>query len=1041
MTTLKNILKPHSKLYFLLVMYLLLATGYNIIFPTLNADDADETAHFRYIHWISEQNRLPTTTEERRQAGVRAKDGYPPFYQILTAMFASSWDDGGDTAFIRQRNDTAVLVREVRNGHWLFHTIAMQLPYEGPFLLWHLGRLFSSLLGALTIALTYFLTLELFPNRRSLAILAAASIAFIPRFVFTTSNLSDDPLLAALMAGYLLVMMRILKTGGRWFHFVLVGLLLGLGLVTKLSVAPIPVVAVLFLAFVARRQHWGWPLLIQRLVLIGAAAIVISSWWPVFTIWNFSEIEEHGLLIGVFNAVVPDVASNITGAELLYTLQGVESDVRLTGHDSYLDWLIYFTRVFWEVYINVADRFLVLDQVIWLSWLLFGLAAVGFALSWPRLTSLQRTALGFLLLHLAALLPLMLIRHAVNGASNETAQARHLLMPGAAAVGLLLAIGWSYYAQPRSLRWLRPLMPGLLLFWSVAQLNALYYFYPSPLPVAIDAAARQRVPEPDVQISQKYFDAVELIGYKTTVNPTKLTVTLIWESHKPTAKDYLTEVVLLNANGQIVSNWLGYSANGGYPTRAWYPGDQVFDEIELPIFDLPPGSYTIEAFLVDTFTEPRQRVTEALFIAPVKIADTAPPTGLKTLNFDTASGLAAGQYQVWPFDFFRFGQPLYRYRSTISIAWADPGGADFRFKLVAPDSQEFLPVTPVGNLKNFIVDPQWPSGLYRLKIEVVENGQLLNEVISPYPLRVENKFRQFDPPLVQRPLNANFGDTALLLGYDLPKTRYQPGEILSIPTHWQSLQVTPHKLRIYNRLYDLDHQLWVVSDHDTPPLFETAITWVPGQVVTGPSKMWLDSQVPPGIYTIHYGLYIPQDQDGDRVPDVQNRVDLPLIIDNQMTDIYFIELGPIKLGRPNLPMLVDQIQPQYTRQDRLGDVIELNGYNLNYQADSNRLDLVLYWESLDLTDQDWTTFIHLRDEQDQVISQIDGPPGGLTFPTSLWDPGEIIKHDTHLPLPADLPPGNYHLVVGLYNLATGQRLFVPDSTNNEIVLQIWEFPL
>ena len=36
----------YGKLYLLLVVYLLLIAGYNIMVPTTNADDADETAHF-----------------------------------------------------------------------------------------------------------------------------------------------------------------------------------------------------------------------------------------------------------------------------------------------------------------------------------------------------------------------------------------------------------------------------------------------------------------------------------------------------------------------------------------------------------------------------------------------------------------------------------------------------------------------------------------------------------------------------------------------------------------------------------------------------------------------------------------------------------------------------------------------------------------------------------------------------------------------------------------------------------------------------------
>ncbi len=50
------------------------------------------------------------------------------------------------------------------------------------------------------------------------------------------------------------------------------------------------------------------------------------------------------------------------------------------------------------------------------------------------------------------------------------------------------------------------------------------------------------------------------------------------------------------------------------------------------------------------------------------------------------------------------------------------------------------------------------------------------------------------------------------------------------------------------------------------------------------------------------------------------------------------------------------------------------------------------------------------------------------YPTTLWAPGEIIV-DTHPIDPTTLPPGDYYLLAGLYDPATGERLpaFGPDG--------------
>jgi hypothetical protein len=44
------------------------------------------------------------------------------------------------------------------------------------------------------------------------------------------------------------------------------------------------------------------------------------------------------------------------------------------------------------------------------------------------------------------------------------------------------------------------------------------------------------------------------------------------------------------------------------------------------------------------------------------------------------------------------------------------------------------------------------------------------------------------------------------------------------------------------------------------------------------------------------------------------------------------------------------------------------------------------------------------------------------YPTSAWQPGEIVVDEFELPLPDVLAAGEYSLVTGMYDLATGQRL-------------------
>lgn len=74
----------------------------------------------------------------------------------------------------------------------------------------------------------------------------------------------------------------------------------------------------------------------------------------------------------------------------------------------------------------------------------------------------------------------------------------------------------------------------------------------------------------------------------------------------------------------------------------------------------------------------------------------------------------------------------------------------------------------------------------------------------------------------------------------------------------------------------------------------------------------------------------------------------------------------------------------------------------------------LYWRLLRPLSTNYTSFVHLIDGRDKKIAQHDAPPGGVYYPTSLWQPGELLRDRHTLALPEVIPPGPYRLRVGLY---------------------------
>ena len=83
--------------------------------------------------------------------------------------------------------------------------------------------------------------------------------------------------------------------------------------------------------------------------------------------------------------------------------------------------------------------------------------------------------------------------------------------------------------------------------------------------------------------------------------------------------------------------------------------------------------------------------------------------------------------------------------------------------------------------------------------------------------------------------------------------------------------------------------------------------------------------------------------------------------------------------------------------------------------------LTLVWQANTETTTSYRVFVHLVDENGQIVAQSDGEPAGWTRPTTGWLPGEIVLDEHTLSL-ENVEPGSYQLTFGLYDPETGVRL-------------------
>jgi len=92
------------------------------------------------------------------------------------------------------------------------------------------------------------------------------------------------------------------------------------------------------------------------------------------------------------------------------------------------------------------------------------------------------------------------------------------------------------------------------------------------------------------------------------------------------------------------------------------------------------------------------------------------------------------------------------------------------------------------------------------------------------------------------------------------------------------------------------------------------------------------------------------------------------------------------------------------------------------------IPVVLLWDALTPTASDLSVFVHLVGVQEQQpAAQADGPPLGGNYPTRLWMQRCAFYDEHVLTVPADTSPGDYRVLVGLYDLNDPQYTRLPAS--------------
>jgi hypothetical protein len=146
-----------------------------------------------------------------------------------------------------------------------------------------------------------------------------------------------------------------------------------------------------------------------------------------------------------------------------------------------------------------------------------------------------------------------------------------------------------------------------------------------------------------------------------------------------------------------------------------------------------------------------------------------------------------------------------------------------------------------------------------------------------------------------------------------------------------------------------------------------------------------------------------------------------------LTDASWLQPYPVPLSAVGEQWVADRTA---FGEAHAGPLIELVGYVpvASPVKPGEMVEVDLYWHALQGVGTDYTVFVHLLNEAGDIVAQMDGQPVHGMHPTARWSPHAVVVDRHSARLRTDLPPGTYHVAVGLYDPTTSARLPATDIT-------------
>ena len=255
-------------------------------------------------------------------------------------------------------------------------------------------------------------------------------------------------------------------------------------------------------------------------------------------------------------------------------------------------------------------------------------------------------------------------------------------------------------------------------------------------------------------------------------------------------------------------------------------------------------------------------------------------------------------------------------------------------------------------------------------------------------------------------LDIRLGDQISLTGYQGWNSSPSAGEVTQLQLAWRAEQTPPRPYKVFLQLLDPRDQ--VIAQRDAEPSGESrpTTTWQPGETVLDNHGLLIPPGTPPGSYRRIVGMYDAETLERLKLPDGSD----------------FISLPPINVQRAGTPPPLDAFDMQYRQSFDFG-AISLIGHDRYKRGfghapetpvtPGDLLHVTFYWRANVAPRADWWFTLTLSDGAGNTVASLIAPLVSETYPTTLWQQGEVVRGEHDLLIPTSLEPDTYRLSLTL----------------------------